>query len=423
MLKQAFRRTDEFNVGVIRRAALVFSLVLIVAIAVGYVARRAELAGERDLRITTAAELAASRLVNIVDTVSVAAASADADDDPATTAAALASIHPRLGVCVVAGDTTECLGTGPMPPPDAIDANRAARFEGIFRWEPAVTVYDQQMTIVADGPYLSVIAHGPADAIAADGDVSAWATTFLPSVRLAGGFAVEQGVRQTALIVDGAPGVYVIAAGQDEVMFPTEEARFYMIIFALAVILLVLAGITLVVEQRSLLERATFDLLTRLPNRSEFERRAVDVFATADRNGVGASLLLFDLNGFKQVNDTYGHHVGDEMLKEIAVATSHGGPRRRRRRTLGRRRIRRDHAGCRHRRDGESPSAPVGRRGRRSDADRGRRRVPAGQGQRRRRDLARPRRSRCPRSGRRPGDVPGQARRHRLPRGGPGRPR
>ena len=74
---------------------------------------------------------------------------------------------------------------------------------------------------------------------------------------------------------------------------------------------------TLVGEQRSLLERASFDPLTKLPNRGEFERRAADAIANAERQGTEVCLLLFDLNGFKMVNDTYGHHAGDEMLRVV----------------------------------------------------------------------------------------------------------
>jgi diguanylate cyclase (GGDEF)-like protein len=113
--------------------------------------------------------------------------------------------------------------------------------------------------------------------------------------------------------------VYVVATSPDEVSLPPDEFRFYLIILSLAVVLLLLAGVTLVVEQRSLLERASFDALTKLPNRSEFERRAADVLVTAERAENGVCLLLFDLNGFKQINDTHGHLVGDEVLKVIGA--------------------------------------------------------------------------------------------------------
>jgi hypothetical protein len=65
----------------------VLSLVLIVAIAVGFIARRAELAGERDTALTTAAELGASRVSSLVEAVETTAL---AGTDPAEATAALA---------------------------------------------------------------------------------------------------------------------------------------------------------------------------------------------------------------------------------------------------------------------------------------------------------------------------------------------
>ncbi|WP_244488228.1 sensor domain-containing diguanylate cyclase [Devosia sp. Root436] len=61
---------------------------------------------------------------------------------------------------------------------------------------------------------------------------------------------------------------------------------------------------------------AEFDVMTGLANRSLFQARlsALD----EGRQAIGA-LLLVDLDGFKQVNDTYGHAIGDECLKEAAL--------------------------------------------------------------------------------------------------------
>ena len=60
---------------------------------------------------------------------------------------------------------------------------------------------------------------------------------------------------------------------------------------------------------------AEFDAMTGLANRSLFQSG----LARLDDGGKGVSaLLLVDLDGFKQVNDTYGHAVGDECLKEAA---------------------------------------------------------------------------------------------------------
>ena len=60
------------------------------------------------------------------------------------------------------------------------------------------------------------------------------------------------------------------------------------------------------------------DSLTLLPNRVQF-RESLSHYSSADqRNAAGFALLLMDLNGFKQVNDRYGHQVGDELLHQLA---------------------------------------------------------------------------------------------------------
>lgn len=63
---------------------------------------------------------------------------------------------------------------------------------------------------------------------------------------------------------------------------------------------------------------ARHDTLTELPNRKYFVETAERVLSRADRLNKQVALLYFDLNGFKKINDTYGHQAGDELLKEVA---------------------------------------------------------------------------------------------------------
>jgi diguanylate cyclase (GGDEF)-like protein/PAS domain S-box-containing protein len=62
---------------------------------------------------------------------------------------------------------------------------------------------------------------------------------------------------------------------------------------------------------------ATHDPLTGLPNRGEFERFCREAMARARRRGLRVAVLYVDLDNFKPVNDTYGHAIGDELLKTI----------------------------------------------------------------------------------------------------------
>ena len=63
---------------------------------------------------------------------------------------------------------------------------------------------------------------------------------------------------------------------------------------------------------------ADLDPLTPVLNRRAFERELGRAMASARRYGEDLSLVYFDLNGFKGVNDTYGHAGGDAALKHVA---------------------------------------------------------------------------------------------------------
>jgi diguanylate cyclase (GGDEF)-like protein len=65
---------------------------------------------------------------------------------------------------------------------------------------------------------------------------------------------------------------------------------------------------------------ARVDSLTGLGNRRAFEEAVTTEAARADRNGMPVSLLMADLDGFKQINDTYGHTAGDDCLRKVAEA-------------------------------------------------------------------------------------------------------
>jgi diguanylate cyclase (GGDEF)-like protein len=65
-------------------------------------------------------------------------------------------------------------------------------------------------------------------------------------------------------------------------------------------------------------EAATHDPLTRLWNHDRIIEILFEELSRADRHGQPVSLAMLDLDHFKLVNDTYGHVVGDEVLREVA---------------------------------------------------------------------------------------------------------
>ncbi|GBR06592.1 EAL domain-containing protein [Acetobacter oeni] len=64
---------------------------------------------------------------------------------------------------------------------------------------------------------------------------------------------------------------------------------------------------------------ALHDSLTSLPNRRGLEMVLSQVIETSRQSGVQSAILGLDLDGFKAVNDTLGHHAGDILLKEVAA--------------------------------------------------------------------------------------------------------
>jgi diguanylate cyclase (GGDEF)-like protein len=70
-------------------------------------------------------------------------------------------------------------------------------------------------------------------------------------------------------------------------------------------------------KETELLERATTDFLTGLGNKRAFEEFATSEIKRSRRYNMPASLVILDLDHFKDINDTHGHAVGDRVLTEV----------------------------------------------------------------------------------------------------------
>lgn len=64
---------------------------------------------------------------------------------------------------------------------------------------------------------------------------------------------------------------------------------------------------------------AECDTLTGLSNRYHFEETVKDIIAKEELSSMSIALLAFDIDNFKHINDTLGHDVGDDVLKEVVV--------------------------------------------------------------------------------------------------------
>ncbi|QBX84444.1 putative bifunctional diguanylate cyclase/phosphodiesterase [Enterobacter roggenkampii] len=74
---------------------------------------------------------------------------------------------------------------------------------------------------------------------------------------------------------------------------------------------------------RELAQLALHDTLTRLPNRILLEDRLDQAISKADREATHFALMFMDLDGFKAINDAYGHDVGDKLLIAVTERLLH----------------------------------------------------------------------------------------------------
>ena len=70
--------------------------------------------------------------------------------------------------------------------------------------------------------------------------------------------------------------------------------------------------------EEQIFRMAFYDSLTELPNRVLFQDRLKQAISYAERNNRLLAVLFLDIDNFKRINDTFGHHIGDELLKGCA---------------------------------------------------------------------------------------------------------
>lgn len=98
---------------------------------------------------------------------------------------------------------------------------------------------------------------------------------------------------------------------QQSVYWSTVQFSQAMITIIYALILMVAVATDLIVELR---DEAQGDKLSGMLNRRGFEEKAGATLAECSRNGMPVAILVADLDGFKRINDTFGHAVGDQVI-------------------------------------------------------------------------------------------------------------
>src|SRR4051794_24940456 len=69
--------------------------------------------------------------------------------------------------------------------------------------------------------------------------------------------------------------------------------------------------------RRELVRLEQTDLLTSLPNRVAFENDLEHALDDAKRSGRRLTVMLFELNRYSMINETYGHEIGDTLMKSV----------------------------------------------------------------------------------------------------------
>ncbi len=118
----------------------------------------------------------------------------------------------------------------------------------------------------------------------------------------------------TIILKHYAQGVF---AGGESAILNIIDLNF----FALShVVLALLVGVLFREKEeaiRHLKAMAHYDYLTGLPNRHLLRERIHHSVYIAQNTGTQNAICFVDLDGFKAINDTYGHHIGDQLLKEV----------------------------------------------------------------------------------------------------------
>jgi diguanylate cyclase (GGDEF)-like protein len=290
----------------------------VVLIAAGALAAGAAVAGRSD-RLAAAALAAALVLAGIAELVDEAAAGEFRIAACAVAVAGLALlVLARFGSvsrlswldAAMGASATAALAVHlGAPGPTAVAAGGAVGALALSRWRPGWTLLlaVAGLAALADGAALAPVA---APALAG----AAWRR------QAPGGPGPEfSPVVLSAILISATVALTLLTIGQ---FTDVSDAA-----VALATVTVIAgmarAGLTVVDRLRESDRRAVTDDLTGLGNRRHLVDRLGAAIESAASTDETLALLLVDLDGFKELNDTLGHHAGDEVLRQIGPRLSH----------------------------------------------------------------------------------------------------
>ena len=101
------------------------------------------------------------------------------------------------------------------------------------------------------------------------------------------------------------------------------EQQIFMLPLLIAPVLAVYRSADLAIQRE---HQAHHDSLTGLPNRELFRTKAERALAESERAALPLAVMMIDLDHFKEINDTLGHQVGDELIREVALRLQEARP-------------------------------------------------------------------------------------------------
>jgi diguanylate cyclase (GGDEF)-like protein len=225
-------------------------------------------------------------------------------------------VSPDTGLWVISNSTW-------IPQPDG------SRL--IVHFEVSLDSFAQYVNTSAPGYHVAVVDRGDGRILLQDG-------TDLPTTDPEGRFPVTEWSKAFttmssaagATTVNGYPAAYQVidrTAGNANDWYVVEWSTASTALVpawgglaatALGVLLVFTALLVLRRQQSTLRQASRLDHLTGLANRKALEEALDDALAGARTGGESVAVLMFDLDGFKEVNDALGHDKGDVVLREIA---------------------------------------------------------------------------------------------------------
>lgn len=123
-----------------------------------------------------------------------------------------------------------------------------------------------------------------------------------------------------APIIDPITGDMLGAVGVDisEEQFQTFVNKIRLLVYISTVFLILVASVAVVYLMKLRIKAAEIDFLTGLSSKEAFEKLLKTTIQNAKKSQSNLSLLMIDIDNFKELNDHYGHLYGDEILKKVA---------------------------------------------------------------------------------------------------------